>query len=139
MRTLVVATEYPWPVNSGSRLRLATTLEALRACGPVDLFSVVAKSRVDFNPASRELGLERVERITIDDRPPGVADYVRALRLAWAPFELPLRNRPVVQRALRDFTSDADASQGQGGRYQLVWYFQVRAWVLAGGPSIPSA
>ncbi|HUD16662.1 MAG TPA: hypothetical protein VMQ59_05330 [Acidimicrobiales bacterium] len=28
MQTLVVAIEYPWPVESGSRLRLLTTMHA---------------------------------------------------------------------------------------------------------------
>jgi glycosyltransferase involved in cell wall biosynthesis len=139
VRALVVATEYPWPLNSGSRRRLASTLEALRACGSVDLFSVVAQTRIDFAPVPDELGLERVHRVTIDDGPPGVTDYMRALRLPWAPFELPLRDRATVHRALGEFAQGADSGGAQGGRYDLVWYFQVRAWVLAGEPcSVPS-
>ena len=33
MRTLVIAGEYPWPVDSGPRTRLTTTLRGLRRCG----------------------------------------------------------------------------------------------------------
>lgn len=131
-----MATEYPWPVNSGSRLRLANTLQALRMCGPVDFFAVVAQTRVDFAPVPDELGLERVQRITIDDRPPGVGDYMRAFARRWAPFELPLREGAKVQRALSEFTSGAEMSGTERGRYHLVWYFQVRAWVLAGEVSL---
>lgn len=126
MKTLVVATEYPWPRNSGSRLRLATTLQALRSTGPVDLFSAVSASRTDFSDPPDGLGLGSVERITIDDRPPGAADYARAIGRPAAPFELPRRSEPVMRRALERFRS---------GPYDLVWYFQVRAWVLAGSPA----
>jgi glycosyltransferase involved in cell wall biosynthesis len=129
VRTLVVATEYPWPRNSGSRLRLGNTIEALAACGPVELFSAVSESRTDFAPPPPTL--ERVERITIDDRPPAPADVARGLLRATVPFEMPLRARPSMSAALRNFVS---------GPYDLVWFFQVRAWVLSGefaaGPSV---
>jgi glycosyltransferase involved in cell wall biosynthesis len=130
MRTLVVATEYPWPRNSGSRLRLATTLQALAGCGEVDLFSAVSLFRTDFDPPPPTLGLRRVERIAIDDRPPQPADYLRALAHPRAPFELPRRAGAVVRRALGQFSS---------GPYDLAWYFQVRAWVLAGAPPLAPA
>ena len=126
MRTLVVATEYPWPRNSGSRLRLATTLAGLRVLGDVDLFSAVIETRTDFAPPPDELGLDRVERITIDDRPPAAGDYIRAIGRPWAPFELPLRNQAAVRRAVARFAFHS---------YDLVWYFQVRSWVLAGSPA----
>ncbi|MGH9018594.1 MAG: glycosyltransferase [Acidimicrobiales bacterium] len=121
----MVATEYPWPRNSGSRLRLESTLEALAACGPVDLFSAVSRERTDFAPPPDALGLARMTRVAIDDRPPAAADYARALFEPWAPFELPRRDAASVARALDTFAA---------GPYDLVWYFQVRSWVLAGGP-----
>jgi glycosyltransferase involved in cell wall biosynthesis len=133
VRTLVVATEYPWPRNSGSRMRLDNTLEALRACGPVDLFSVVSKTRVDFAPPPPELGLGRVQHLAIDDRPPGAGDLLRGLRRPWAPFELPMRDRRIVRRELARFAS-APSGTDDPGPYNLVWYFQVRSWVLGGMP-----
>jgi glycosyltransferase involved in cell wall biosynthesis len=129
MRTLVVATEYPWPRNSGSRLRLANTLWGLRRCGAVELFSAVSDTRGDFAPAPAALGLDRCTRIAVDDRPPGPADYVRSLVHPATPFELPRRARPVVRRELERFGSPP---------YDLVWYFQVRAFVLAGSVPTPS-
>ena len=38
-----MAGEYPWPENSGSRMRLATVLRGLRRCGPVELFSFIPR------------------------------------------------------------------------------------------------
>ena len=128
MHTLVVATDYPWPRNSGSRLRLENTVTALAGLGPVDLFSAVSDTRTDFADPPAHLGLRRVEHIGIDDRPPRAGDTARALLRPDMPFELPLRARPVVSLALEAF---------RRGPYDLVWFFQMRAWVLAGecGPA----
>jgi glycosyltransferase involved in cell wall biosynthesis len=122
VRTLVIATEYPWPCNSGSRLRLATVIDGLSRCGPTELFSAVSDTRTDFDEPPARCPLERVERIGIDDRPPGPADIARGVLAPTVPFELPRRARNPVSRALRRFAT---------GRYDLLWYFQVRAFVLA--------
>lgn len=119
----MVATEYPWPQNSGSRLRLANTVQALCRCGPTELFSAVSEDRSDFAPPPPSLALERLERIAIDDRPPGPGDVARCIVRPTVPFEMPVRARGTMSRALRHFVA---------GRYDLVWFFQVRAWVLAG-------
>jgi glycosyltransferase involved in cell wall biosynthesis len=139
MRTLVVATEYPWPRNSGSRLRLATTLQALRSCGTVDLFAVVSEARSDFADPPDELDLGRVRRVAIDDRPPRLGDYMRTLWRPAAPFELPRRARREVQRALLGFVSENAPIGRAPGAYDLVWYFQVRAWVLGASPALAPA
>jgi glycosyltransferase involved in cell wall biosynthesis len=123
VRTLVVATEYPWPRNSGSRLRLGNTLEGLCACGPTELFSAVSESRIDFVDPPPSVPLERLERIAIDDHPPRPADVVRRLARTTMPFEMPLQARRTMSAALRRFVA---------GPYDLVWFFQGRAWVLSG-------
>src|ERR1700677_1605280 len=101
MRTLVVATEYPWPLNSGSRLRLANTVEGLSHCGPTELFSAVSKDRKDFAPPPAAQSPDRLERIAIDDRPPGPIDVARCLVRPSVPFEMPVRARVGVSQALR--------------------------------------
>ena len=120
----------PWPLNSGSRLRLANTIEGLIGCGPTELFSAVSEGRTDFAPPPPSIGLARMERLAIDDRPPGPTDVARCLWHPALPFEMPVRARPVVSPALRRFAQ---------GRYDLVWYFQVRAWVLADDPGLAPA
>jgi len=130
MRTLVIAADYPWPQNSGSRIRLATTLQALRQCGDVDLFAIVSRSRQDFDPPPAELGLARVERCAIDDRPPSPGRFALSVARATMPFEVPLHNRPAVASAVRRFAS---------GDYDLWWFFRVGAWVLAQRPDVARA
>lgn len=127
MRTLVVAAEYPWPVNSGSRMRLAHTVGALTGCGPTDLLSVVSGGRSDFDRPPPELGLARAERVAIDDRPPTVGRQLRSVLQSGMPLEIPLANRSAVTRRVASFAT---------GRYDLVWCFRVRAWVLAGEPAL---
>lgn len=129
MRTLVVAAEHPWPTNSGSRHRLAATLCGLRSLGPTDLFSIVSETRTDFDDPPPAAGLERLGRVAIDDSP-SVRRWARAAPRSYMPFEVPSEHTPTVKRALSAFAT---------GGYDLVWFFRVRAWVLAGEPDLAPA
>lgn len=124
MRTLVVAGEYPWPENSGSRMRLITTLRGLCLCGPTELFSVVPSVRKDFDGPDESLGLARVARVGFDARAPGGLRRLSVVGRPTTPFELPWQDAPRVTRTLLRFTR---------GAYDLVWLFGVRPWVLTGG------
>ncbi len=124
MRTLVIAGEYPWPQNSGSRMRLATTLRALCQCGPTELVSIVPRGRGDFGPPDERLGLARVGRVAFDDRPPVGVRRLSSLVRTGTPLEFPWQDGPTVTRALTRFAR---------GPYDLVWYFGVRPWGLVGG------
>ncbi len=120
MRTLVVAYEYPWPTNSGSRIRLVTAMKALARVGPVDLFSIVPTDRSDFGEPD-ELVVSRTGRVAV--RSANIA--LAAVRHPGLPAEIPLRDLRTVSRSLARFIT---------GTYDLVWYFDVRAWLLAGVP-----
>jgi glycosyltransferase involved in cell wall biosynthesis len=120
MRTLVVAYEYPWPASSGSRLRLLTTLNGLCGAGPTELFSITSVRRTDIDEPDPTLGLEKVGRITVQ---PGA--MWRSVARPWLPAALAIRDPRRVARALAEFTT---------GSYDLVWCFDVRAWVLADVP-----
>ena len=117
MRTLVVAGEYPWPENSGSRLRLATVLRGLVSCGPVDLFSILPTARTDIDPADPAVGLDRVDQVSFDDRPPSGPARLAAAGDPRRPFELPRPDGGASVRALTRFAR---------GPYDLVWYFGIR-------------
>jgi len=123
MRTLVVAYEYPWPANSGSRLRLLTTLHALGRNGATDLFSITSRERSDFGEPDRSFGLERVGRATVRSGGFRLGRLVRP----GLPSTLPIGDQRQVSAALVRFAT---------GTYDLVWFFDVRAWVLAGAPDL---
>ncbi|HEX3980224.1 MAG TPA: glycosyltransferase family 4 protein [Acidimicrobiales bacterium] len=125
MRTLVIAGDYPWPEDSGPRLRLAMVLRGLHRCGPVELASVVSRFRTDFDVPDRSLGLDKVVRIGFDNRPRTGIAMVPTLWRPSMPLGLPWRDGPRVQRALARFMS---------GHYDLVWFFGARPWVLSGTP-----
>jgi glycosyltransferase involved in cell wall biosynthesis len=126
MRTLVIAGDFPWPEDSGPRLRLGMVLRGLRRCGPVELLSVVSRYRTDFDPPDASLDLARVARIGFDNRPPTGAALVATLGRPSMPLGLPWLDRRRVQRGIARFAT---------GRYDLVWFFGARPWVLAGEPT----
>ncbi len=123
MRTLVIAGEYPWPENSGSRMRLMTTVLGLCALGPTELFSVIPRGRQDLGPPALGGNLDKVGHTTYEQlaSTPGAA-----LLRPWLPFSLPIRERGAVRSALDAFVS---------GDYDLVWYYGIRPWLLAPAPS----
>ncbi len=123
MRTLVIAGDYPWPEDRGPRMRLAMVLRGLRRCGPVELCSVVSRFRADFAPPDPALGLAQVARVGFDNRPETGAGLLATLVRPSMPLAMPWRDRSAVQRALARFMS---------GRYDLVWVFGARPWVLCG-------
>ncbi len=125
MRTLVIAGEYPWPENTGSRLRLAMILRGLVQCGPTELFSIVSKFRREFDPPDESMDLAKVGRVGFDNRSPSALELVPALLRPGTPIGLPRRDRAPVRQALARFMS---------GRYDLVWFYGPRPWVLAGTP-----
>ena len=102
-------------------------LNGLLRCGPTELLSVVSKFRTDFGPPDEKLGLAKVERFGFDNRPAAGVGLLAALARTSVPIGVPLRDRPRVEAELARFMS---------GRYDLVWYFGARSWVLAGEPSV---
>ena len=126
----MIAGDYPWPMDTGSRLRLTMILRGLIRCGPTELLSIVSKFRTDFGPPDDTLGLARVERFGFDNRPASGIGLLGSLSRTSVPIDLPLRDRSSVEAAVASFMT---------GRYDLVWYFGARSWVLAGEPSAESA
>jgi glycosyltransferase involved in cell wall biosynthesis len=102
-------------------------LRGLRRGGPVDLFSVVSRTRSDFGPPDPALGLDRVARVGFDNRPATGAALGPGLLRAHLPLGLPWRDGATVRRALARFAT---------GRYDLVWCFGARPWVLTGEPQL---
>lgn len=122
---LVVAGEYPWPLNSGSRRRLSAVLTGLSGLGSVDLFSVVPAVRTEFDPPPPTSTVTQATHVGFDDRPPQGSERLRLwLGRAW-PMQLPRRHHPELVRAFEEFLAT-------GGEYDLVWFYGVRPWVFLG-------
>lgn len=124
MRSLVVAYEYPWPVNSGSRHRLLTTLHALCGCGPTRLFSITPSARTDFGEPDPSLRLAEVRRVPVETRRAPLALLAHPL----LPSTMPLDAHGGVSDILGALSD---------GTVDLVWFFDLRSWVLSGvsGPA----
>ncbi len=127
MRTLVIAGDYPWPESIGPRIRLSMVLRALRRCGPLELFSLISQFRADVDPPDPVLELDRVTRTGFDNRPPRRLQLVGSAVRLWLPLSMPIGGRTTAERALVRATT---------GRYDLVWVFGARPWVLCGQPHL---
>jgi glycosyltransferase involved in cell wall biosynthesis len=105
-------------------MRLATTLRGLARCGPTELFSVISKFRTDFGTPEDTVALAKVGRIGFDNRIPSGRPILRTLVRPSMPLGMPWRDGRLVHEAVGRFTT---------GHYELVWFFGIRPWVLAGG------
>ncbi len=127
MRTLLIAGDYPWPETIGPRIRLSMVARGLRRCGPVELVSIVSRFRTDVDPPDPGLGLDRVTLVGIDNRPPRGPALLRSAVHPDLPLALPVGGRATATRAL---------VRAATGRYDLVWVFGARPWVLCGEPAL---
>jgi polysaccharide biosynthesis protein PslH len=123
MRTLVIAGDYPWPTDTGTRMRLSMTLRGLRRCGPTELLSVISKFRTEFGDPEQAAGLEKVAKFGLENRIPQGIGLVPTLYRPSIPLAMAWRDRPMVTEAADRFMS---------GRYDLIWFFGIRQWVLTG-------
>jgi glycosyltransferase involved in cell wall biosynthesis len=130
MRTLVIAGDWPWPGDTGSRLRLAMVLRGLLRCGPTELVSVVSKFRSDFAPADEAFGLAKAERVGYDNRSPTGTKLASSALMPSMPIGLPWHDRRSVR---------SDLLRLESGRFDLLWYFGARTYVLAGERTAPAA
>lgn len=120
MRILVVGQFYPWPADSGARLRLANIIEALLPLGEVDLFVATRdKEHPTDLPAD-----PRFHRATVAPVPIDPLSWGR--RLTWLagsqlPLELATRDFEAVRQAFSRFV--------QGVGYDLVWVSRLDTFV----------
>jgi len=103
MKTLIVAGDYPWPENAGSRLRLATTVGGLARLGPTDLVSVVRETRTDFDPPPDIPGLERIGRVGFDNRTDHGLELLGTLARPSKPLGLQWREAARIRQGVTDF------------------------------------
>lgn len=122
MKILVVARTFPWPTDSGGRIRIANTVGALQPLGDVDVF-VAARSEtsIDDVPAAH------VHRIGTCRYPPSsltAMGRLRWLRRPGFPLELVDRDFSSVRHAFARFI--------EGERYDLIWVSRLPTAVALG-------
>ncbi len=128
MRILAIGDVYPWPPRDGYRLRFASVLEALAACGEVDLFIAAFQGEV-----------------VLDGSHPCVTRYAATVapstRGSGAKFLKSLFRRTPRRIAWRDWDAAASSlSAFVEGPYDVVWYSHADVYSVLGaskfGPAI---
>jgi hypothetical protein len=128
---LCVSEEYPWPENTGYRIRLSNTIRALCELGEVDVFIALNDGiERDQRVVPDDVAVARLEVVT--ERPPK-RKVVRLLRwlVGRLPLELLWRRWTRARRRFR---------QWRRPRYDVVWFSHVDGKVALGdlvtGPAV---
>lgn len=122
---LVVAQDHPWPVVTGSMIRLTSVLSALAELGHVDLFAFVHEQREDPVPAPDSVPVRRVATATYHEAGFGVGRRAR-----W------LMGRPILV-ASRDWDECREQfATWAEKRYDLVWFSKAHTFEVLGRPRL---
>jgi glycosyltransferase involved in cell wall biosynthesis len=130
MNILVVEKTYPWPLTSGSHIRVANVVQALARLGEVDFFHI-SKVPPDASPPSHG----SIARLAAVQRPP--SGYRGFRRVAWlAGSKLPLE---VVMRDYSGLRSTFEAWARP--HYDLAWIGRAENYmalgdVIVGAPAV---
>src|SRR4051794_29885838 len=123
-RILVVAQDFPWPVVTGSLIRLSNVITALSRLGDVDLFSFVHSHREDPCELPSDAPVVRATTVVYTERP-----FTPARRLEW------LRSSQPVHFSVTDYGAPREAFAGWvRPPYDLVWYSKVNTYETLGPP-----
>jgi glycosyltransferase involved in cell wall biosynthesis len=126
VRILVVAQDFPWPVVTGSMIRLTNVIESLARLGRVDLFCFLHEERTDPCVAPADAPLGRVATAVYREKGFGPAARVR-----W------LFSSSTIQTASRDHDDVRAAfAQWAEDRYDLVWFSKAHTYAVLGGPRL---
>jgi Glycosyl transferases group 1 len=126
LRSLVLAQNFPWPMDTGSMLRLAFVIGALGSLGTVELFCTVPiwrETPTDLPPSAP------VARWGMSIYPArAFGPLGRARRLVTGdPLELAGRRFPLMQ---------ADLEAWAEGPYDVVWVSKAITYVVLGEPRL---
>jgi glycosyltransferase involved in cell wall biosynthesis len=126
MRVLVVSHTFPWPENSGGRLRVANIVRALSRIGEVDLFCMVSRNESrESNEIIPTLD-EPIARIGCGIRrgvPYRVRRVARWMVGSRLPYEIGARDYSGVRAALQSWAQPP---------YDLVWISHAESFSAIG-------
>lgn len=126
MRILVVAQDFPWPVVTGSMIRLTNVIASLARWGRVDLFCFLHEERADPCQAPADAPLGRIATATYREH-----GFGPATRLRW------LFSASTIQTATRDYGDVRAAfTQWAEDRYDLVWFSKAHTYAALGRPRL---
>lgn len=126
LRILVVAQDFPWPVVTGSMIRLANVIESLADLGAVDLFCFLHEERDDACVTPAEVSLNRVTTAVYTERGFGAFN-----RLRW------VFSSATIQAVSRDYGQVRSAfGREVAPTYDFVWFSKAHTWAALGGPRL---
>jgi glycosyltransferase involved in cell wall biosynthesis len=122
MNILVVEKTYPWPLASGSHIRVASIVEALAGLGEVDFFHITKEAPEAVSPLH-----EPIARLAAMQRPPsGYRGFRR--RAAWL-----TASRLPLEVAVRDYSDLRSAFRRWArARYDLAWIGRAENYFAVG-------
>jgi glycosyltransferase involved in cell wall biosynthesis len=118
MKILMVSRWFPWPANTGSRIRTLGVLSALVELGDVDLFVLNSRDRQPVVPPDARL-------VRLGVGPSTDPGYQGIRRVEWAvrgrvPFELFSRDYSGLRRAFQEWA---------GSDYDAIWVNRAESYV----------
>src|SRR4051794_4129448 len=125
-RILVVAQDFPWPVVTGSLIRLSNVISALSRIGDVDLFSFVHSHREDPCELPGRAPVVRATTVVYTERP-----FTPARRLGWLRSGQPLHFWVTDYQAPRQAFPDWVRPP-----YDLVWFSKANTYESLGRPRL---
>jgi glycosyltransferase involved in cell wall biosynthesis len=125
-RILVVAQDFPWPIVTGSLIRLSNVISALSRIGDVDLFCFVHSHREDPCDLPVDAPVVRATTAVYTERPFGLGSRVR-----WLGSSHP------IHLSVTDYTSPRKAFPGWvRPPYDLVWFSKAHTYESLGRPDL---
>jgi len=122
----VVAQDFPWPVVTGSLIRLSNVITALSRIGDVDLFCFSHEHREDPCDLPEGAPVPRAETIVHPGR-----DFTVGRRLSW------LRSGRPIQFAVTDYEPARDAfHRWVEPPYDMVWFSKAHTYESLGRPRL---
>lgn len=125
-RILVVAQDFPWPVVTGSLIRLTNVIAALSRIGDVDLFCFVHSHRDDPCDLPADAPVARATTAVYGERAFSVGR-----RGEW------LRSGRPIHFSVTDYASPQQAFPGWAqAPYDLVWFSKAHTYESLGRPHL---
>ena len=125
-RILVVTQDFPWPVVSGSLIRLTAVMDALAELGDIDLFSFVSENRADPVGEPDGVPVRRFASAVYRER-----GFPPLLRARWLASQAPIA---VVTRDFGDVRAAFESWRDTG--YNLVWFSKAHTYEALGRPRL---